>query len=291
MLSTLEVLDIATGERQIVFQTSRHMEAPNWSPDGKFFVLNSDGLLYRLSVDGGEPVAIDTGKLSRLNNDHGISPDGTLLAVSDQSQPDGQSRIYVLPIGGGTPRIVTENAPSYWHGWSPDGATLAFVGSRGGSDLDIYTVPIAGGAERRLTCAPGLDDGPDYSPDGRTIYFNSMRTGNMKIWRMAADGSDQRQMTFNSDTRDWFPHPSPDGKWVIFLSFGKNVAPRDHPPNKNVALRLMPQAGGEPEPIATLFGGQGTMNVPSWSPDSRSVAFVSYCVPAAQATQVPIAER
>lgn len=278
-VSTLEVLDIATRERQIVFQTARHIEAPNWSPDGRFFVLNSNGLLYRLAVDGGELMQIDTGELHRLNNDHGISPDGTMLAVSDQSHPDGQSRIYVLPIGGGTPRIVTEKAPSYWHGWSPDGATLAFVGSRGGSDLDIYTVPMAGGAERRLTSAAGLDDGPDYSPDGRTIYFNAMRTGNMKIWRMAADGSDQRQMTFDPDTRDWFAHPSPDGKCVVFLSFGSDVAPGDHPPNKDISLRLMPVSGGKPEVIASLFGGQGTMNVPSWSPDSRNVAFVSYCAP------------
>lgn len=276
LLSTLEVLDIATRERRVVYQTASHIEAPNWSPDGKFFVFNSDGLLYRLSVDGGEPIPIETGELRRLNNDHGISPDGTMLVVSDQSRPDGQSRIYVLPIAGGSPRIVTEKAPSYWHGWSPDGKSLAFVGSRGGSDLNIYTIPIAGGAERRLTFEPGLDDGPDYSPDGRYIYFNSMRTGNMKIWRMAADGSDQQQMTFAPDTRDWFPHPSPDGKYVIFPSFGSDVAPGDHPPNKNIALQLMPVLGGAPVVIATMFGGQGTMNVPSWSPNGRSVAFVSY---------------
>jgi Tol biopolymer transport system component len=274
--STLEILDIATNARHVVYRTADHIEAPNWSRDGKYFLFNSQGLLYRIARDGGAPVLIDTGSLNRLNNDHGISPGGTLLAVSDQSQPDGKSRISVLHAGGGAPRLVTEEAPSYWHGWSPDGLQLAYVATRGGGDLNIYTVPAAGGVERRLTFAPGLDDGPDYSPDGRTIYFNSMRSGNMKLWRMRADGGAPEQLTFEDDTRDWFPHPSPDGKWIVFVSFAAEVAVGDHPANKNVTLRLMPASGGAPREIARLFGGQGTMNVPSWSPDGRQFAFVSY---------------
>ena len=274
--STLEVLDIATNTRRVVYRTADHIEAPNWSRDGKYFVFNSGGLLYRLALDGGAPVRIDTGSLNRLNNDHGISPGGTLLAVSDQSQPDGKSRIFVLPIDGRVSRLVTEEGPSYWHGWSPDGLTLAYVAARESRDLNIYTVPAAGGAERRLTSAPGLDDGPDYSPDGGTIYFNSMRSGNMKLWRMRADGGAQEQITFEDDMRDWFPHPSPDGKWIVFVSFGADVAVGDHPPNKNVTLRLMPVSGGAPQVIAELFGGQGTMNVPSWSPDGKQFAFISY---------------
>lgn len=274
--STLEILDIATNARHVVYRTADHIEAPNWSRDGKYFVFNSEGLLYRLGRDGGESVRIDTGPLARLNNDHGISPGGTLIAVSDQSQPDGKSRISVLPIDGRVSRLVTEEGPSYWHGWSPDGLTLAYVAARGSSDLNIYTVPAAGGAERRLTSTPGLDDGPDYSSDGQHIYFNSMRSGNMKLWRMRADGSAPEQVTFENDTRDWFPHPSPDGKWIVFVSFGADVAVGDHPANKNVALRLMPASGGAPQVIAKLFGGQGTMNVPSWSPDGKQFAFVSY---------------
>ena len=274
--STLEVLDVATNARQVVYRTADRIEAPNWSRDGKYFVFNSGGLLYRIGRDGGAPALIDTAPLVRLNNDHGISPGGTLLAVSDQSQPDGKSRISEMHIGGGAPRLVTAEGPSYWHGWSPDGLTLAYVAARESRDLNIYTVPAAGGAERRLTSAPGLDDGPDYSPDGTTIYFNSMRSGNMKLWRMRADGGAQEQITFEDDTRDWFPHPSPDGKWIVFVSFGTEVAVGDHPPNKNVALRPMPATGGAPQEIARLFGGQGTMNVPSWSPDGKQFAFVSY---------------
>ncbi|MGA7675098.1 MAG: hypothetical protein WCA78_08640 [Rhizomicrobium sp.] len=275
--STLEILDIATNARRVVFRAATHIEAPNWSRDGKFFVFNSEGRLYRLGRDGGEPVRIDTWPLHRLNNDHGLSPGGSLIAVSDQSTADGLSRIHVLHIDGRVPRLITEEAPSYWHGWSPDGLTLAYVAARGGGkDLNIYTVPAAGGAERRLTDAPGLDDGPDYSPDGQFIYFNSMRSGNMKLWRMRADGGAPEQLTFEDDTRDWFPHPSPDGKWIVFLSFGVDVQVRDHPANKNVTLRLMPASGGAPQTIASLFGGQGTMNVPSWSPDGKQFAFVSY---------------
>lgn len=270
--STLEVIDIESGNRRVVRHFRGHVEAPNWSPDGGILLYNSEGRIYTIPVDGGEPELLDTGFATSVNNDHGISPDGSRLAISDQSGDDGQSRIHVLPIRGGTPHLVTPLAPSYWHGWSPDGRTLAYVGLRDG-DYDIYTIPVEGGEETRLTTAPGLDDGPDYSPDGERIYFNSVRTGTMQIWRMDADGGDQEQLTFD-EHNDWFPHPSPDGQWVVFLSYEPGV--EGHPANQDVMLRIMPADGGEPRVLARLFGGQGTINVPSWSPDSRSFAFVSY---------------
>lgn len=252
------------------------IEAPNWTHDGKDLIYNSKGLLYSIAVGGGEPRLIGTGFANRLNNDHGISPDGRQLAISDQSQSDRKSRIYVLPFEGGTPRLVTDLGPSYWHGWSPDGKTLAYCAERGG-EYDIYTIPVGGGVETRLTSAKGLDDGPDYSPDGKFIYFNSDRTGKMQIWRMKADGSEQVQVT-KDGWNDWFPHPSPDGKWIVFLSYEPEV--KGHPANKDVMLRLMSLADGKIEVLAKLFGGQGTINVPSWSPDSKKVAFVSYQWPA-----------
>lgn len=270
--STLETVTIASGDRRVVYCTTNHIEAPNWSRDGTFLVFNSQGRLYRLSVSGGEPQLLDTGSAARCNNDHGLSPDGTQLALSDQSQ-DGRSRIYLLPLRGGTPRRITTLGPSYWHGWSPDGRTLAYCAERNG-EFDVYTIPVDGGEERRLTTTPGLDDGPDYSPDGRFIYWNSERTGLMKIWRMNADGTHQEQVTADADYADWFPHPSPDGRWLVFLSFDKSV--KGHPENQDVVLRLLPLAGGKPRVLAALFGGQGTINVPSWSPDSRRLAFVSY---------------
>ena len=182
------------------------------------------------------------------------------------------SRVSSPPAAGGEPRLVTPKGPSYWHGWSPDGRTLAYCARRDG-EYDVYTIPVEGGDERRLTTAPGLDDGPDYAPDGR-IWFNSVRTGVMKIWRMDPDGGNQTLMTRNEEYADWFPHPSPDGTQVIFLSYDRSV--EGHPANKDVVLRLMPASGGEPRVVARLFGGQGTINVPSWSPDSRRFAFVSY---------------
>ncbi len=272
--SRLEVIAIATGEREVVYSTRDRIEAPNWSRDGRSFLFNQGGQLYSLSRDGGRPIPVNTGSARRLNNDHGLSPDGQWLAISNS--PGSDSLIYLLPAGGGEPRQVTALGPSYWHGWSPDGKALAYCARRNG-EFDVYTISAdaeRSTEERRLTTAPGLDDGPDYSPDGRTIYFNSVRTGQMRIWRMNADGSDQRQVTFDEAWADWFPHPSPDGKWLVFVSFDKSV--EGHPPNKDVALRIMPAAGGEPRVLARLFGGQGTINVPSWSPDSTSVAFVSY---------------
>ena len=265
LYSTLETISVASTDRRVVYTAPGTFEAPNWTR-ANMLLFNGGGRLQRIPVDGGTPVAIDTGFATQINNDHGISPDGTLLAISDRSG------IYVVPAEGGTPRKVTEKSPSYWHGWSPDGKTLAFCGERNGN-FDIYTIPVSGGEETRLTTAEGLDDGPEYSPDGKYIYFNSVRSGTMQIWRMLPDGKEQEQVT-SDDFNNWFPHLSPDGTRMVFLTYEKDVT--GHPPNKDVMLRLMTLATGKITILAKLFGGQGTINVPSWSPDSRRLAFVSY---------------
>ncbi len=272
LYSTLETVAADSGDRRVAYIAPEHFEAPNWSRDGSFFIFNSNGHILRLPVSGSKPEIIDTGFAVRCNNDHGISPDATQLAISDQSQDDHHSLVYIVPIGGGTPRRVTKNSPSYWHGWSPDGKTLVFVGQRN-DEFDIYTIPAAGGEETRLTTAKGLDDGPEYSPDGNFIYFNSERTGSMQIWRMHSDGSQQEQVT-SDEFNNWFPHISPDGKWLVFLSYDHSVT--GHPENKDVTLRLMSLNDKKIKLLAKLFGGQGTINVPSWSPDSKQLAFVTY---------------
>lgn len=272
LYSTLETVEIESADRRVAYLAPERFEAPNWTRDGKAFLFNREGHIERLAVGSDKPVIIDTGIANRCNNDHGISPDATQLAISDNSQDDHNSLVYIVPIAGGAPRRVTQKSPSYWHGWSPDGKTLAFVGQRNG-DFDIYSIPAAGGEETRLTTAKGLDDGPEYSPDGKYIYFNSERTGHMQIWRMKPDGSDQEQV-FSDDRNNWFPHISPDGQWMVFLTYGADVT--GHPENKDVMLRLMSLADKKITVLAKLFGGQGTINVPSWSPDGKQVAFVSY---------------
>jgi hypothetical protein len=267
----LELVPISSKDRRVVYHTSDLIEAPNWSKDGRNLIFNSRGHIYSLPVTGGNPEQVDTGFAQRCNNDHGLSPDGARLAISDQTR-GGKSLIYIVPIAGGEPKQITATGPSYWHGWSPDGSMLAYCAERNG-EFDIYTIPAEGGEEKQLTTAKGLDDGPDYTADGKLIYFNSERTGTMQIWRMKADGTDQEPVT-SDDFNNWFPHPSPDGKWLVFLSYEKDVS--GHPANKPVRLRLMPLAGGPIQELAHLFGGQGTINVPSWSPDGRQVAFVSY---------------
>jgi hypothetical protein len=270
--STLETVPIASKDRRVLFTTKGRIEAPNWMRDGSNLIFNAQGRILRIAATGGAPTAIDTGFATRCNNDHGISADGAMLMISDQTKGDRKSRIYTLPIAGGEPTPITEKAPSYWHGISPDGKTLAFCGERDG-EFDIYTIPTPGGAETRLTTAQGLDDGPDYTADGQWIYFNSDRTGQMQVWRMKTDGSAQEQIT-KDEFNNWFPHPSPDGKWLVFLSYERDV--KGHPEDKDVTLRIMPLTGGKIETLAKLFGGQGTINVPSWSPDSKRLAFVSY---------------
>ncbi len=269
--STLEVVDIDGGLRTVVRRAKEHFEAPNWSRDGQWMYYNKDGGLYRLGVAGGDPTRIETGKV-QLNNDHGLSPDGSRIAIS-ASTPGGQSQIWIIPAGGSEPKLIVKAQPSYWHGWSPDGKTLAYCALRN-NNFDVYTIPVAGGEEKRLTTAEGLDDGPDYTPDGLWIYFNSVRTGLMQIWRMRPDGSGQEQVSRGPASADWFAHPSPDGKWISYISYDKSV--KEHPPNKDVVLKLAPIAGGDPKVLVTLFGGQGTLNVNSWAPDNKRFAFVSY---------------
>lgn len=272
--SNLEILDLETGDRKIVYRSPESLQAPNWTPDGKGLIYTSNGLLYRFDLDEETPVAINTGFATRNNNDHVLSFDGRQLAISHHTAGDeGASIVYVLPVEGGTPQRVTAKGPSYLHGWSPDGNFVVYTGGRDGN-YDIYKIPVQGGEEIRLTDAEGLDDGPEYSPDGQYIYFNSVRSGTMQIWRMKPDGTEQTQIT-DDGYNNWFPHISPDGERVVFLSFLPDVDPSDHPFYKHVYLRLMPIEGGNPEIVAYVYGGQGTINVPSWSPDSRKISFVS----------------
>lgn len=272
--SHIELLDVATGRRDIVYTSPKSLQAPNWTVDGKSLIYNSDGLIYTLNLDSRQPRVLNTGDVRNNNNDHVLSFDGKMLGLSSGVQALGGSIIYTVPVTGGVPKQITPKGPSYLHGWSPDGRYLVFTGQRN-KEFDIYRVPSAGGKEVRLTSAPGLDDGPEYTPDGKYIYFNSNRTGNMQIWRMLADGSRQEPVT-SGEFHDWFPHISPDGKWIVFLSFLKEeVASGDHPFYKHVYLRLMPIEGGQPKVIAYVYGGQGTINTPSWSPDGKRVAFVS----------------
>jgi len=274
--SRLEILDIETGNRKVIYSTQDHIEAPNWSRDGKYLIYNSGGKLYKFDLQKRIPELINTGMAVNNNNDHGISFDGKTIAISNHTAENGQSSsiIYTLPIEGGNPFRVTEKGPSYWHGWSPDGKFLVYCAERNG-DYDVYQIPAKGGKEIQLTKAAGLDDGPEYSPDGKYIYFNSTRTGTMQIWRMNPDGSDQKQITFDS-YNDWFAHPSPDGKSLIYISYPPEVPATSHPHNQRVMLRIQPVEGKEVKVLAHIYGGQGTFNVPSWSHDSKKVAFVSY---------------
>lgn len=276
VISVLEVFDITTQKREVIAEFDELIEAPNWLKDGKTLIFNGHGNLYSFNLETKERKQIDLGFCVQCNNDHVLSPNHDKVAVSHHTSEDGQSRVYVIPFETGIPELITPIAPSYLHGWSPDGKELAYCAERNG-EYDIYTIPAKGGIEKRLTDAPGLNDGCEYSPCGKYIWFNSVRTGLMQIWRMKTDGSEQTQMTFDEDRDSWFAHVSPDGKQVVYIAYNKDdINPGDHPANKNVEIRTMSPNGGECKTLIKLFGGQGTINVNSWSPDSKKFAFVSY---------------
>jgi TolB protein len=274
----MEIINVADGKRKVIYEKPGRFEAPNWMPDGKKLLFNMDGSLFTIPIEGGTIEKLNTGSVNRLNNDHGISFNGKLLAISSSvpGSPGG-SGIYILPLTGGEPFLITENTPSYWHGWAPNNKEVVYVARRDGkTEYNIYRNSIKGGKEVALTnIEKGQHvDGCEYSPNGKYIYYNGNHNGTMQIWRIKPDGSDREQLTFDK-YQNWFPHISPDGKWIVLISFPPEIDPNSHPSYKRVMLRLIPADGGDPKVIAYLYGGQGTINVPSWSPDSKKVAFVS----------------
>ena len=293
--SILQVFDIETGEAKVLKEFDCVIEAPNWSSDGTFLTYNSNGRIFKFEIATGDVVEIESYFVDNCNNDHVLDPDGSGIYVSHHTKEDGLSRIYKIHFDGRLPRLVTPLAPSYLHGITPDGKTLAYCAERNGS-YDIYTIPAEGGNETRLTTAFGLNDGPEYDCNGEYIWFNSERSGRMQAFCMKADGSGQTQMTHDLHWNTWFPHISPDRQKVVMVAYTEtDVRPGEHVPNKNVELRLMRRNSngglqcdrnsacendaanwGEPETILKLFGGQGTINVNSWAPDSKRFAFVSY---------------
>ena len=274
--SHIEIMDVTTGHRKILHSAPNSLQAPNWTPDNKYLLYNAEGLLYRYDLKDGKISKLNTGMAIQNNNDHVLSFDGKMLAISNHTGEKRVSTIFTLPVtGSDNPEKITDETRghSYLHGWSPDGKKLIFTGQRN-NQYDIWTVDLATKKEIALTQSATLDDGAEYTPDGKYIYFNSVRTGTMKLWRMKPDGSAQEQVTFD-EYNDWFPHISPDGKWIVYIAFPKDINPADHPFYKRVYLRIMPAGGGVPRTIGYVYGGQGSINVPSWSPDSRKIAFVS----------------
>lgn len=276
--SELVLLNVKTGKERVVLREKRHFEAPNWSRDGEFLIINSNGKLEKVSVKGKKIGYIDTGFADNCNNDHGLTFDGKWLIVSHNdsrvSSTGGNSRIFILPASGGVPRLITANYPSYWHGVSPNNRWVTYCAMRDG-EWDIYKTDVIKDEEIRLTDAEGLDDGPEFSYDGQWIYFNSHRTGRMHIYRMRPDGTEQTQLTFD-DYDNWFPHPSPDNKNVVYISYIEDQK-GGHPFGKDVKIRLINVDTKEVKDLTPIFyGGQGSLNVHSWSPDGDSIAYVRY---------------
>ncbi len=276
--STIHIYDLDTGKVEDVIKFDYLVEAPNWSNDGKYLIFNSRGKIHKLNIETKEVSLIDTGIADKCNNDHVLSSDGKSIAVSHMTKEDGQSRIYICPFGEPeNVKLITEKGWSFLHGWSPDMSTLCYCAKRG-DRFNIFTIKADGSEDEvRLTDMPAQEDGPEYSPCGKYIWFNSDRNGLMQAFRMNADASEVTQMTFDENRNTWFPHISPDGKTVVLLSYKKgDLETYQHEPHKNVELRLMPSSGGEPKTVVTLFGGQGTINVNSWSPCSKKFSYVSY---------------
>lgn len=273
------IYDAAAGEGRLIFSTAEILlEAPNWSADGAL-ILNGEGGLWRMSIDGSSLERIPLRGLPDLNNDHVLDPDGAHAFVSANDW-----NIYRVPLSGGDATLVTiapevAGVMHFLHGVSPDGLRLAFIGLQPDGDnwwarADVFTMSVDGGDYRQLTFGPGAADGSEYSPDGRWIYFNTEAfDGHAQIARMRVDGSDLKQLTFDERV-NWFPHLSASGR-AVYLSFPPGT--QGHPADLPVELRLVEaDEWTEATTIAQFDGGQGSINVHSWSPDATSFAYVAY---------------
>ncbi|QSZ47671.1 biopolymer transporter Tol [Arthrobacter sp. D5-1] len=276
-----------TGRAELVYSTDCVLfEAPNWTLDGDALVLNGDGKLWTLEVSGGsggEPNQVPLSGIPALNNDHVLAPDGEGIFLSAN---DGH--IYrTLLEGGPATRITDEDGRFHFlHGVSPDGKELAYVGIEAGGFTQpgrLMTIASDGGAAASVDVGPldvgsGHCDGPEYSPDGKWLYLNTesftTAPGHAQLARIRVDGSNFAQL-LESETVDWFPHLSPDGSHATYLRFPSGTV--GHPADLPVAVVLVSTEDWT-IPLHTwpLFGGQGTLNVNSWSPDSTHFAFVAY---------------
>jgi hypothetical protein len=274
LYSTVQAIKVAEREATVINSQAARAQAPNWSRDGKFIVFNQDGHMYQApATGGGTPQLIDTGSATGCTGSHGLSPDGKWIAITCAGPGHPERRVSIIPITGGEPRILTQQS-AWFHSWSPDGKTILFTrpGSQRGSG-NIFAIPVEGGPETALTTGNGLSDDPDFSPDGKWVYFNTDRWGGMQIGRMHPDGSQVEQVT-SDQFRNWTPHPSPDGKMIVFISYAPDVT--THAANKDIALRILSTTDNSIRTLVNLVGGDGSMNVANWSPDSKSLAFVSY---------------
>ena len=269
-LQTISIDDAARRATVLLSEPGRSM-APNWTHDGSTIVFTRDGRINTIPAAGGTAQELNVGGLVGCTGSHGFSPDGKWFALTCATPDRNDRRLFIIPAGGGQPRALTENS-AYFHSWSPDGKTILFV--RGAKEgLTIYAIPVEGGPEKAISRGTGVDDDPDYSPDGKYIYFNTDRWGGIQIARMLPDGSQVEQVTFD-EFKNWTPHPSPDGKSIVFLSYDPSVT--THAANKDIALRILSLNDGKIRTLVNLVGGDGTMNVANWSPDSKNIAFVSY---------------
>jgi TolB protein len=281
-VSELTLINADGSGREVIFVADEIIEAPNWHPDGDYLVFNAGGEIWRIGVDGSGLRKIETGTVRDLNNDHVISPDGKTIYLSNS----GDWALYAVGIEGGTPRKVSNdhdnNYMHFLHGISPDGKTLSYVaieGPDGKRRINIFTIPAAGGPDTRLSDVSYPNDGPEYSPDGKWIYFSgerdAKRPGHAQCYRMKPDGTGIEQLTFD-DRVNWFPHIAPDGNSVVFISYPEGTL--GHPADKAVILRYMNADGSGQRDVDAFNGGQGTINVNSWAPDSKRFAYVTYPV-------------
>lgn len=262
----------------LLFETDAILiEAPNWSIDGRSLYVNGDGRLWRLDIDDPsqlQEVRFDS--LPAINNDHVLSADGRSVFMSAM---DGH--IYRGSLDGGA---VTRVSPDdgkwhFLHGVSGDASRIAYVELGSFDEAGrLVVAPSDGSGGSVVDTGPRHLDGPEWSPGEEWLYFNTEAftdaPGHAQLARIP-DGGGALERLLESDTVDWFPHLSPDGSFATYIVFPAGTL--GHPADLDVEVRLV-ETSDWSTPLAThaLFGGQGTLNVNSWGPDSDRFAFVGY---------------
>ena len=229
------------------------------------FGINIDGNtdVYSVQPDGQDLQRLTTGP--GFDACTAYSADGSKIAYC--SNQSGTFQVWTMNQDGTDKQQVTHVNRAIFPDFSPDGSKIVFTGQAAGSSTrDIYVINSDGTGLTQLTSDAGDNAYPAFSPNGSKIVFTSNRSGVRQVWLMHADGSHQRQLTFDPQPKDQVPDWSPDGSKIAYVADTHGIADVVSPSWGDIWV--MNAAGHNQRELTSGASYYGT----AWSPDGTRIA-------------------